>query len=108
MSFEIHYSKSFKFVTMQLRQSLFWDTDIKTIDLNKHKRYVIERIIMRGRIEEVRAMFAFYGKNVVKESVIDSRYLDKLTLALCCAIFQLPQSDFRCYKLAQSNPQLWG
>ncbi|MBI4994134.1 hypothetical protein HZC21_00610 [Candidatus Peregrinibacteria bacterium] len=30
------------------RQSLFWDIDPKTIDLKKHKRYIIERILDFG------------------------------------------------------------
>lgn len=37
---------------MQLRPSLFWDTDIKTVDLEKHKKSVIERTLMRGTKEE--------------------------------------------------------
>ena len=93
---------------MQLRQSLFWDTDVNTVDLDKHKGSVITRILMRGRIEEVRQMFAYYGKPVVQEVVLNTRYLDKYTLSLCCAIFQIPMTEFRCYKLAQSNPIPWG
>lgn len=47
---------------MELRPSLFWVANVKTIDLQKHKRQVIERVLERGRIEEVRALFAYYGK----------------------------------------------
>ena len=36
---------------MQLRASLFWDTDIQTIDFQQHKAAIIERIVMRGRRE---------------------------------------------------------
>lgn len=92
---------------MELRPSLFWDTDIKNIDLQKNKRQVIERVLERGHIEEVRALFAFYGKKSIAEVMLSARYLDKLTLALCCAIFEKPITEFRCYKLAQSHPQHW-
>lgn len=92
---------------MELRPSLFWDADVKTIDLQKHKRQIIERTLMRGRIEEVCALFAFYGRNVIAEVMISARYIDKLTLALCSALFEKPITEFRCYKLAQSNPQHW-
>jgi hypothetical protein len=92
---------------MELRPSLFWDTDIKTMDLQKHKQQIIERTLMRGRIDEVRALFAFYKKDVIAEVMLSARYIDKLTLALCCAIFKKPITEFRCYKLAQSNPQHW-
>ncbi len=92
---------------MELRPSLFWDTDIKTIDLQKHKRQVIERVLERGRIPEVRDLFTFYGKNVIAEVMLSARSVDKLTLALCCTLFQKPITEFRCYKHAQSNPQHW-
>lgn len=92
---------------MELRPSLFWDANVKTIDLQKHKRQVIERVLERGRIEEVRALFAFYGKNVIAEVMLSARSIDKLTLALCCALFEKPITEFRCYKLAQLNPQHW-
>ena len=92
---------------MQLRPSLFWDMDVQTIDLETHKSIVIERILMRGRWEEAREMLAFYGKKVVQQVVLEARYLDKYTLAFCSAIFNIPKTEFRCYKLAQLNPQHW-
>ena len=66
---------------MELRPSLFWDTDIKNIDLQTHKRQVIERVLERGRIPEVRDLFAFYGKNVIAVVMLSARSLDKLTLS---------------------------
>lgn len=92
---------------MELRPSLFWDANIKTIDFQKHKRHVIERVLERGRIEEVRALFAYYGKNVIAEVMLSARSIDKLTLALCSALFEKPITEFRCYKLALLNPSHW-
>ena len=92
---------------MELRASLFWDTDIKTMDVQKHKRQIIERTLMRGRIEEVRILFAFYGRDIIGETMLSARYLDKLTLALCSALFNTPITEFRCYKRAQLNPAHW-
>jgi hypothetical protein len=92
---------------MELRPALFWDIDVKTIDFEQHKGSIIERILMRGRLEEFREMMRFYGKDVVRNIVLDARYLDKYSLAFCSAIFHIPTTEFRCYKLAQSNPQHW-
>ena len=39
-------------MSLQLRPSLFWDTDIQKIDLQKHKASVIERIMVRGQMDE--------------------------------------------------------
>ena len=89
---------------LTLRQNLFWDVDVTTIDLQKHKASVIERIATRGRWEEFQALLQFYGKPTVKEVLLHTRWLDKRTLAFCSAIFNTPITEFRCYKLAQSNP----
>ena len=92
---------------MELRPSLFWDTDVKTIDLQKHKKQVIERTIMRGMREEFDALIAFYGLDTIKETVLTARYLDKYTLAFCTTLFDTPKTEFRSYKLAQLNPSHW-
>jgi hypothetical protein len=38
---------------------------------------------------------------------IDLHWLDKRTLSFCTAIFETPETEFRCFKLAQSNPEHW-
>jgi hypothetical protein len=92
---------------LSLRPALFWDVDIQTIDMEKNKASVIERIITRGRWDEFKAMLQFYGKHTVKRVVLNARWLDKRTLAFCSVIFETPPTAFRCYKLAQSNPEHW-
>jgi hypothetical protein len=92
---------------MQLRPSLFWDFDIAQIDLLKHQASVIERITLRGRFDEFIEMIGFYGKENAKKSLLNARYLDKRTLSYCVVFFETPITEFRCYKLAQSNPEHW-
>jgi hypothetical protein len=92
---------------LQLRPSLFWDTDIQNIDVQKHKAAVIERIMTRGHLDEFRGLMQFYGKDVVKNTMLNARWIDKVTLAFCSTIFDTPETEFRCYKLAQLNPEYW-
>ncbi|TAE60394.1 MAG: hypothetical protein EAZ89_01570 [Bacteroidetes bacterium] len=92
---------------LELRPALFWDVNVEEVDLHSHRASVIERISTRGRLEEFRAMLAFYGRETVKKTLLDARYLDKRTLAYCSLIFDVPITEFRCYKLAQSNPGHW-
>lgn len=94
-------------MNLTLRANLFWDVDVRTIDLQKHKASVIERIVTRGRWEEFKEMMQFYGKQTVKQVVLNARWLDKRTLAFCSAIFETPETEFRCYKLAQLTPGHW-
>ena len=52
---------------MELRQSLFWDTDPKKIDLQKNARYVIERVLEFGRPSETGWLFKTYPKDQIKQ-----------------------------------------
>lgn len=92
---------------LELRPALFWDVNVKEVDLQKHSASVIERIATRGRLDEFRTMVKFYGQETVKNTLLNARYLDKRTLSYCSLIFDVPITEFRCYKLAQLNPEHW-
>ncbi len=92
---------------LKLRPSLFWDTEVKKMDLRKHQKFIIERTLMRGMKAEFDSVLKFYGWETVKETVVAARYLDKYSLSFCSVIFEVPKTEFRCYKLAQSNPGHW-
>lgn len=92
---------------MELRPSLFWDTDVTTIDLKKHKKSIIPRVLMRGTHEEFIELLGFYGKRTVKKVAMSTRYLDKYTLAFCTTLFKEPKTSFRCFIWQQSNPTHW-
>lgn len=92
---------------LELRPALFWDVNVEEVDLQKNSASVIERIATRGRLDEFRAMVKFYGQETVKNTLIHARYLDKRTLSYCSLIFDVPITEFRCYKLAQLNPEHW-
>jgi antitoxin HigA-1 len=50
----------------KLRRGLFWDTDINTIDWEKYKQAVIERVFQRGDESEKQEIENFYGSETVK------------------------------------------
>jgi len=52
---------------MKFRQTLFWDVNPKNIDIKKNARYIIERILEFGNINEVGWMLRCYPKSVIKK-----------------------------------------
>ena len=54
---------------MEFRQSLFWDTNPKNIDPQKHARYIIERVLEFGRLDEIGWVFRQYPRHVIKEVI---------------------------------------
>lgn len=51
----------------KFRKSLFWDADVKTLDWEKHKRWIIQRVFEYGNDEEINALIEHYGNKTVKE-----------------------------------------
>ncbi|KGO93683.1 helix-turn-helix transcriptional regulator [Flavobacterium subsaxonicum] len=63
----------------RLRKSLFWDTDIDTIDWEKKSKAVIERIFERGNITEKKEIIRFYGTPKVRSIISNPSTKAKFT-----------------------------
>lgn len=60
---------------MKFRQALFWDTNPKNIDTKKNAQYIIERVLDLGNDKEVRWLYHFYNKALLKKVIAKSRSL---------------------------------
>jgi hypothetical protein len=90
-----------------LSPALFWDMDLTKIDMHKHSRIVIERVMIHGTLAEFKSILQFYGRPTIRETVTSLRHLDDRTLSFCCAFFHLEKSDFRCYTSGRLNHAHW-
>lgn len=52
-----------------IRKSIFWDTDIQTIDWQKNKKAIIRRVFERGNENEIHEIISFYDKKIVSEAL---------------------------------------
>ena len=57
----------------------FWDCDFKQLDTEKNSRYIIERILTFGNLQDIRWLFNTYSKNEIKKIALNSRRLDNRT-----------------------------
>jgi len=55
----------------QFRKSVFWDTKIELIDLQKNKRSVIQRILERGNKEEIKNLIKIYTLPIIKKELVN-------------------------------------
>lgn len=94
-------------MNLELSKTLFWDVDYDNIDLDKHAPYVVERVMTRGSLEEFKAIKNYYGKPKLKRISKQLRYLNDDVLHFCSVYFNTPITEFRCYRLKQSNPTHW-
>jgi hypothetical protein len=90
---------------LKLSKSLFWDYDINALDAHIDRNLILERVFTRGTEDEEREVFNYYGKNVIKATVLKIKYFDKKTLNYLSIIFNVSKEQFRCYKRSLSeNP----
>jgi hypothetical protein len=86
---------------------LFWDVDRAQLDVERSKVYIIDRVLSHGMLSDWYLIKEMYGKEGIREVVLNLRYLDKFTLAFCIAYFDEPIQRFRCYNFTQSTPGHW-
>ncbi len=90
-----------------LSKSLFWDVDLDTIDVVKHRRFIIQRVLERGMMDDMRAAFSFYSIPVVVAEAQAMRSLTPQALSFAACLGNVPEESFRCYVSNQSNHQRW-
>lgn len=83
--------------------NLFWDTDIKKIDIQKNKQAIIERVLERGSWDNIKEVIAYYGKAQVAEAAMKARWFSDKTIHFISGYFDIPLQKMRCYILKQSN-----
>jgi hypothetical protein len=44
-----------------IRENLFWDVSKESLDPEKNRQLIIERVITRGNIDEFSGLLHFYG-----------------------------------------------
>lgn len=82
---------------------LFWDTDVNSINPQKHKQAIIERVIERGSWNEFKELINFYGADSVIECAKKARWFSEKTMHFVSAYFDIPLEDLKCYIQKQSN-----
>lgn len=94
-------------MAMELSKDIFWDVDVETIDKEQHARYVIERVLTRGRMEDFVELQQTYEKDRIVRELQRSRLLDPKTLNFCSAYYGINKKDFKCYTTKESKQKHW-
>jgi len=86
---------------------IFWDVNFEQIDYDARANFVIERVFERGDVEDIRQCRRYYGDEKVTESLLKAKHLPEHRIHLASAVIDKPLTEFRCYILRQSNPELF-
>lgn len=84
---------------------LFWDTDPAKLDPEKHKQFIIRRVMERGDIEDVEVIWRSYNHDEIREALKSARYLSPKTTAFFSNQFDLPKDAFRAHRRRQQGKE---
>lgn len=74
-------------------RQLFWEYDINTVDLKKHKRFIIERVITRGSKKDFEKLLQLYSKREIRFALRQAVELDPQTRNFCSQYFNIPEEE---------------
>lgn len=94
-------------IIMNFSQNLFWDADPALLDYEANKRYVIERVLNRGTVSDLKVAFAHYGRDVIRDVALSLRSLEPKALSFISCILSIPRENFRCYTRRPSAKAPW-
>jgi len=72
---------------------LFWDTSVKKINTEKHKNFIIERVLTRGLLKDFYYLLQLYSTEEITSAIKKSKVLDKKTLNFCSHFFGIPLNE---------------
>lgn len=92
--------KSPKYIP-DIRPIVLWDIPGKNIDYTKSSDFIICRVFNYGNFQEIADIIICYEKDYVKNLLLSTNNLDAFGLTVASAIFEIPQTNFKCYELKQ-------
>ena len=82
-----------------LSKRAFWSGFVPTDQsfFTEKKDAVIKNIFENGTYDDMIELLVYYGRENVIDSLKQAVPLNRSTLNLCCAIFNIPPTEFQCY-----------
>ena len=86
---------------------LFWDVDENELDMEKHKAFIVSRVLDYGMMNDWLIIKEYYSLEQLAIIAKEIRTLMPKSLSFISSITDTQITDYRCYKLAQSSPPHW-
>ncbi|MCL2126764.1 MAG: hypothetical protein FWH38_00800 [Treponema sp.] len=87
----------------KLSKYLFWDYNIDKLDPNFDIKLILERVFTLGTENDEKAVFNYYGKSRIKDTILNINNLDKKTINYLSIVFNIPKEEFKCYRKSLSK-----
>ena len=88
-------------------EHLFWDTPVASVDVERHRKWLVKRVLEKGTKADWDRLLSLYGKAAVGDAVRTMRSLEKKAFRFACAILDLETTECRCYTNRLSRATHW-
>ncbi len=78
--------------------SLFWDVEQKKLHPERHRQFIIERTLEKGREQEIRWLFRKYKEDTITQALKGSSNITRKTAWLWSKILNIPARNITCLK----------
>ena len=89
------------------KTTLFWDVDLKELNLEKNEKFVVERILAFGDTDDVRWASEQYGKDKLRQYARVSNKLNSKSQFFWCQYFNLPQTECKKKQSQKKLSPFW-
>lgn len=88
-------------VTSYLSPHLFWDVALDSVDFQKNKQLIVDRVLHRGTLQEWNFIIDYYGKDELIKILYDLPVIAPKEANFVKLIFNLDPTKMRCYTRKQ-------
>jgi hypothetical protein len=99
-------SKNKNLIT-DLSLHLFWDVDRHRLDWEKNRKFIIQRVLEYGLINDWQIIYSYYGMDDIAKTAMTIRDLDRKSLSFIALLSKVPKENFLCYISIQLTPRHW-
>jgi len=85
-------------LTDQLSEFLFWDVDPAGINPETHWQFLVPRVMERGTLADVQAVWNYYGSEAVQSALLNAADLSAKTISFFANQLNLPRNSFRAFR----------
>jgi len=78
---------------------LFWDVDINMINMDKHKKLIVERTLRLGRPESINWLLNTYKENDIIEVIKKTKNINRKTANYWAIHFGIPREEIVCLNM---------
>jgi hypothetical protein len=86
---------------------LFWDVERSAVDMDTHEKFIVQRVLEYGLLEDWVIIKKYYGIAELARIGSSLRSLEDRAWSFLATYSGVAKEKFRCYTTRQSIPQHW-